>query len=204
MGERLEVVRHAGGDLLLGEPLGQGDLDRAVEGQEPAVDLDERGQRVAHRQVAADHGAAETLAGDFDLLGQGDLLFPLQERNLRHLREIHADRIAAPLAHVRRRRQGLGRAAGDLAVVQMLFERFVGIGLLGNVEELRHRGLVDQIDAFFLQGDEKIVELIGIDFLVGQVFVDFVVGQISLGLALRDQFLQILVEVVHLATPFTP
>ena len=66
------------------------------------------------------------------------------------------------------------------------------------------RGFVDQVDAFFLQGNEKIVELVGIDFLVGQVFVDFVVGQITLGLALCDQFLHILVEVVHLATPFTP
>ena len=88
--------------------------------------------------------------------------------------------------------------------MQMLCERFVGIGLLGNVEELRGRGFVDQIDALFLQGDEKIVELIGIDFLVGQVFVDLVVGQITLGLALGDQFLHILIEVVHLATPFTP
>ena len=32
-------------------------------------------------------------------------------------------------------------AAGDLAVVQMLVERFVGIGLLGDVEELRRPGL---------------------------------------------------------------
>ena len=82
--------------------------------------------------------------------------------------------------------------------------RLRGIGLLGNVEKLRCRGLVDQVYALFLQGDEKIVELVGIDFLVGQVFVDFVVGQISLGFALGNQFLQVFVEMVHLVTPFTP
>ena len=76
-----------------------------------------------------------------------------------------------------------------------------GVRLLGNVVELAGRRLVHQIDALLLQGDQQIVELVGIDFLVGQIFVDLVVGQISLCLALGDQFLQILVEKVHLTTP---
>ena len=45
-------------------------------------------------------------------LGQGDLFLPRQQRNLRHLREIHADRIAAPLGYVRRGRQGLAALPG--------------------------------------------------------------------------------------------
>ena len=65
------------------------------------------------------------------------------------------------------------------------------------VVELRRRRLVHQIDALFLQGNQQIVELVGIDFLVGQIVVDFVVGQIALRLSPGDQFLQILIEKVH-------
>ena len=39
---------------------------------------------------------AEAGAGQLDLLGQGDLLLPAQQRNLAHLRQIHADRIVRP------------------------------------------------------------------------------------------------------------
>ena len=61
VGERLQVVRHPGDDLLLGEPLGQRDLDRAVEGQRAAVDLHQRADRRPHRHRAADDRAAEAL-----------------------------------------------------------------------------------------------------------------------------------------------
>ena len=88
--------------------------------------------------------------------------------------------------------------------MEAFVDRLARVGLVGDVEELRRRRLVHQIDALFFQGDEKIVELVGIDFFVGQVLIDFVVGQITLGLALGNEFLQIFVEMVHLATPFTP
>ena len=102
VGERVQVVRHPGDDLLLGEPLGQRDLDRAVEGQRALVDLDQRADRRPHRHVAADHRAAEPLPRDLDLLGQRDLFRAGQQRNLGHLAQIHADRIAAELRRLRR------------------------------------------------------------------------------------------------------
>ena len=59
------------------------------------------------------------------------------------------------------------------------------------------RRLVDQLDAQFVQRDQQIVELFRIDRLVGQIVVDLIVGQITLGLALGDQFVQILIVMVH-------
>ena len=41
----------------------------------------------------------------------------------------------------------------------------------------------------FLQGDQQIVELVGIDFFVGQIVVHLVIRQIALRLAPGDQFL---------------
>ena len=53
--------------------------------------------------------------------------------------------------------------------------------------------LVDQLDAHFVEGHEETVQLFGVYGFIGQVSVDLIVGQISLGLALGDQFVQILV-----------
>ena len=72
--ERRQVVRHAGHDLLFGQPLGERDLDRAVEGQGAAMHFGQRADRGRQREIAAEHGAAEALAGDFDLFGQRDFL----------------------------------------------------------------------------------------------------------------------------------
>ncbi len=69
--------------------------------------------------------------------------------------------------------------------------------VLRRVVELGLRRLIHQIDALFLQGNQQIVELVGIDFLVGQIVVDLVIGEITLRLPPGDQFLQILVEKVH-------
>ncbi len=88
--------------------------------------------------------------------------------------------------------------------MQTILHRLLRIGLRGDVEELGRRGLVHQIDALFFKGYEKIVELVGIDFLVGKIFVDFVVGQIALGFSFGDELLQIFIEMVHQTTPFTP
>ena len=99
--ERPQVVRHAGDDLLFGQPLGQRDLDRAVEGQDAVVHFVQRVDRGLHREIAAEHRAAESLPRDLDLLGQRDFFFARQQRNLRHLRQIHADRIVAQLWRIR-------------------------------------------------------------------------------------------------------
>ena len=180
----LQVVRHAGDDLLLGQPLGQRDLDRAVEGQDAAVDLDQRADRGPHRQVAADHRAAEPLAGDLDLLGQGDFLFAASTAESRPS-AIRYMRIGSLLHLVTSAGggSGIGRFAGASPSARCSSPAVAAIRLgCGDVVELRRRRLVHQVDALFLQGDQQIVELVGIDFFVGQVVVDLVVGQITLGL----------------------
>ena len=65
----------------------------------------------------------------------------------------------------------------------------VRVGLLGNVVELLGGRLVDQVDPLFLQGDQQVVELVGIDFFVGQVIVDFIVGQVALRFPPSNQLL---------------
>ncbi len=56
--------------------LGERDLDRAIERQLACcTSLRIRTVR-GQREVAAQHRAAETLAGDFDLLGQRDFFGP--------------------------------------------------------------------------------------------------------------------------------
>src|SRR5207245_9098536 len=76
--QRLEVVRHALEDLVLLEVLGERDLDRAVEGQIAGVNTLERIDHLAQGVVAFEDFAAETLAGDFDLLGESDFLVALE------------------------------------------------------------------------------------------------------------------------------
>ena len=89
---------------------------------------------------------------------------------------------------------GGGGFGHRLALGKPLGRRGVLLGLLPDVVEFLGRGLVDQVDALFLQGDQQVVELVGIDFLVGQVLVDLVIGQIALRFPLGDQLLQVLVE----------
>ena len=90
--ERLQVVRHALEDLVLLEVLGQRHLDGAVEGQVAGVDALERLDDLPQGVIAFEHLAAEALAGDLDLLGEGDFLLALEQRDLAHLREVHAHR----------------------------------------------------------------------------------------------------------------
>ena len=187
--ERAEVVRHAGDDLLLGEPLGQRDLDRAVEGQRALVNLNQRADGHPHRHGATNDRAAEPFPRDLDLLGQGNLFRPRQQGNLRHLAQIHANRIAAELHDLAGQLRRIHGAAGHFALGQPLGTGLLGVRLFhrgGRIVKVRLGRASHQIDALFLQGNQQIVELIGVDFLVGQVVVDFVVGQIALRLPAAD------------------
>ena len=67
--------------------------------------------------------AAEALPRDLDLLGQGDLFRAGQQRNLRHLAQIHADRIAAELRHFAGQRGRIDRPAGHFALGQIARRR---------------------------------------------------------------------------------
>ncbi len=67
-------MRHALEDLVLFQVLGQRHLDGAVEGQVAGVDALQGFDDLTEGVIALEHLAAEALAGDLDLLGQGDFL----------------------------------------------------------------------------------------------------------------------------------
>ena len=91
-----EIRGQAAQNLVLLQLVGHRDLDRAIEGQfalvDPPQDLD--GQ--LHDVVAGQHVAAELGAGLFDLPCQGHFFAPRQQRDLSHLRQVHAHRVVRP------------------------------------------------------------------------------------------------------------
>ena len=119
MRQRREIVRHAGQNLLFGQPFRERHLDRAVKRQVAAMHARQGLHGHLHGVVAAEHGAAETLARDLDLLGQRDLLVPREQRDLRHLRQVHADRVVAELGQI------VGRQDPRILLVDLLLQ-FVG------------------------------------------------------------------------------
>ena len=86
--DRRQVMWHAGRDLIFGKLLGERDFDRPVERQLAAIDLLERLDGSADGVIAGQQSAAESLAGDFDLLGQRDFFRAGKQRNVRHLGQI--------------------------------------------------------------------------------------------------------------------
>ena len=123
----VQVQRDALADgALVGLVLGGADLHRPVERQVAVVHLLEDLDRRLKAVVALEHLRAENLAGDFDLLGQGDFLLAGEQGDLAHLGEVHADRVVDPL----------GRSLGqlglevqvDLLFVLQLLSRLAGDG----------------------------------------------------------------------------
>jgi hypothetical protein len=137
-----EVDRNALGDLVLRVVFGRGDAHRAIEGKLALVHLLQRVHRLLRGVVGFEHAPPEDHAGRFDLLGETDLLFPGEQRNRAHLREVHADRIVDPLGSAfadrffkNRLRVGVIKdiravifgALAALAVLVFLFEFLEGI-----------------------------------------------------------------------------
>ena len=221
MFERPQIVRHAGQNLLFGQPLGERDLDRAVERQRAAMDLGQRANRGVQGEMATEHGAAKPLARDFDLFGQRDFLLPRQQRNLGHLRQIHPHRIVAHLGQLALRQfeggaavvivvggpSGAARARSLRARARSATARLARVmatstcGSSAASARFGLGGVGDQFDAQFFQGDQQIVEFFRSDGFVGQIVVNLIVSQITLGFARGDQFLQIHIAVVHLSVP---
>ena len=81
---------------MLLELIGHGNLHGAVERQIAFVDAAQHLHRRLHHVVAFQHLVAEPGAGKLDLLRQGNFLLPGQQRNLAHLRQVHAHRIVGP------------------------------------------------------------------------------------------------------------
>src|SRR5207253_4190761 len=70
-----------------------------------------------------------------------------------------------------------------------------GLALLG-------LGLINQLDALLLQNQEELIELLGIDRIVGQVFVNLTVGQVTFIFARFEQRLQAFVHFqIHQSPP---
>ena len=130
------------------------------------------------RPGTAEDRAAEALPRDLDPLGQRDLLRTRQQRNLRHLRQVHPDRVVA----------GIGGGRGDRLVAPRRRLRFSGWGRDG-----RGGGLIEEVDPPLLQRHEQRIDLLRIDRLVGQVGVDLIERQVPLLAAGGDQRRQIAV-----------
>ncbi len=172
---------------LVGHPLVGADLHRPVEGEVPIIDLLEDLDGALKAVVALEHLGPEDLAGDFDLLGQGDFLLAGEQGDLAHLGQVHPDRVIDPL----------GGRLGELGFeVQVdLFAVFVaddfddfflggdllllgrpGLGAFGKFADV---GLVDELDAHLVDHHKERIEFVGAYDLVGQLFVQLLVGQIA-------------------------
>ncbi len=153
--ERLQIVRHALKDLVLFQVLRQRHLDGAIEGQFAGVNALEGIDDLAQRSVAFEDFAAEALAGDFDLLGQGDFLLALEQGDLAHLRQVHAHRIVDAPAVIL-----VEEADVEFGADLVVEHGAAALALLG----LR---LVDQLDTLIFQQDEELIDLFGVGVVIG-------------------------------------
>jgi hypothetical protein len=95
--QRLQVVGQTAEDLVLLQPVGHRDLHRAVKGQLAAMHPREHAEGLLADILALQQLGPEPGAGGFDLPREMDLLRPGEERDLAHLREVHADGIVRPV-----------------------------------------------------------------------------------------------------------
>ena len=98
------------------------DLHRAVERQIAVVHLLKNFHRRLKAVIALQHLGAENLAGDLDLLGQGDFLLARQQGDFAHLRQVHPHRIVDPL----------GRSLRKLRF-EVQIQRFVVVVILDGI-----------------------------------------------------------------------
>ena len=91
--ERGEVRPDPLEDAFLLAGVGDRDFDRTVEAELASRDFFEGFDGALQDVVGGQHRVAIAEARFFDLLGRGDFLGPVEERNLAHLHQVHADRI---------------------------------------------------------------------------------------------------------------
>ena len=134
-------------------------------------------------------------AGDVDAPGERDLLVPREERDLAHLREVHPHRIV----------DALGRtddSHGSVVLDVLLLapeggdqRRLIAVGvvLAGDrlLEAPRHRLFVDDLDAFFLQRRQDLLDLVRRHDVGRDRGVDALVAQDPGELALRDEQVEV-------------
>ena len=126
--------------------------------------------------------AAETAAArDLDLLGEADLLVAGEQRDLAHLGQVHADRVVDALGRTDDSHRSVVLDVLLLAPERGDQRRLIAVGVVlageGLLEAARHRLFVDDLDAFFLQSRQDLLDLVrrhdvgrdrGVDALVAQ------------------------------------
>ena len=100
------------------------------------------------------------------------------------MRQVHTNRIVAELGQF---------ASGNRRAQSVRLQLFARRGGRDGYFVALGWRFVDQLNAHFIERDQQTIEFFRIDRFVGQVIVDLIVSQITLGLALGDQFVQILV-----------
>ena len=161
-------MRHAGLHLLLGEPFGERHLDRAIERQFAPWTRSEHLHRGFQREERPQQVAAESFAGEFDFLGEADFFVPGEQRDLRHLREIHPDRIARSVRHA----VGENEPAVAVGGVRFLLGQFAAMGVRA----------IDQFDSQAVDRAEHGVDAVGALDFIGQQGADFFVSELAVGL----------------------
>ena len=111
----------------------------------------------------------ESLASDFDFLGQSDFLFSRQERDFTHLGEIHAHRVvnAGDRGHEIGTHFRLGRF-GRAGATRLGF------------------GFVDKLDAHLVKLHENFVNLLRRDRFVGKAVVQLLIRKVAVFLSPLD------------------
>ncbi len=93
LGQRAEIPRHATQDQVLVEAARRRELDSPVKRALPLADLRENLHDLGLCKMAFQDRTAKPRPCDINFRGQTELLYPGQERNLRHLGQVHPDRV---------------------------------------------------------------------------------------------------------------
>ena len=176
--DRPQIERHAAEDLSLLQTFGHRDFDRAVERHLADADLLENVDRRHERKVGIQQRPAKAAARDLDLLGQRNFLMPREQRDLAHLRQVHADRVI------------------DLAIADVFFDLWLELLQIGRTDR-RDVIVLDDVQAVLFQQHQQVIQLLGIDRFVREVSVDLRVSQAAAFASFRDQLHQGFVELMH-------
>ena len=149
--ERPQVVRHPLENLVLLQVLRLRDLDRAVEGKVAGGHAFERLDDLAQCIIAFENFAAEAAAGYFDLAGERDFLVAGEQRNLAHLREVHANGVVDVAAVAIGVFEGIRFHVRDDYLGEHVLRFLALLGI----------GFVDDADAVLLEQFEYAFEAVG-------------------------------------------
>ena len=124
--ERAQVVRQPGQDLVAAESQARHHVDGRVDGELPGLDALHGLDDALQGEPAGQGGAAVAGAGTFQLAGQPQLLFAVEQRDGAHLTQVQAQGVVRAVVLIRL--GFFGRSAGslraDLVVADQCLDRF--------------------------------------------------------------------------------